>query len=116
MIVLVLIGALVVVEVRTHFIEKWISDVLYDNKAPYLTCEEMPLLDDIEKTMAAHQDVLKQIEDIHPGIIRVYISDSDSCPGKGILVIEYASHNDRLQIEALIGETFFGIPWKGINN
>ncbi len=114
-IVLVLVGVLICAEMGTHFIQKWISNVLYDNRVPYLSCEEMPELADIEQTVAAHQDVIEQIEGIDPGFIRVYISDSEACPEKGILVIEYASHANREQIEALIGDTFFGIPWKGLN-
>lgn len=113
--ILILLGILIVAEVRTHFIKKWISDVVYDNRVPYLRCEELPSLADAEQTVAAHQDVIEQIEAIHPGHIRVYVSSDSSCPEKGMLVIEYASHDDREQIEALIGETFFGIPWKGLN-
>lgn len=113
--ILILLGILIVAEVRTHFIKKWISDVVYDNRVPYLRCEELPSLTDAEQTVAAHQDVIEQIEAIHPGHIRVYVSSDSSCPEKGMLVIEYASHDDREQIEALIGETFFGIPWKGLN-
>ena len=64
--------------------------------------------------MEEHKEVIQQIETIDPGFIMVYIDSS--CPGKGSLVIEYPSHADRLQIEELIGDTFFGIPWKGINN
>ena len=109
-VVFILLAVLFLAEMKTHFIQKWIA-----NQVPYLSCDEMPELVDIEQTVEAHQDVVEQIENIDPGFIRVYVSSSSSCPGKGILVIEYASHDDRMQIEALIGETFFGIPWKGLN-
>ena len=112
--ILILLGVLFVAEARTHFIAKWVSDVVYDNRAPHWRCEDLPSLADVEKTVAAHQDVIEQIEAIDPDYIDIEI-DSSSCPGKGSLTIEYPSHADRTQIEALIGETFFGIPWKGIN-
>ena len=38
-----------------------------------------------------------------------------TCPEKYFLVIEYPSHANREQIEALIGDTFFGVPWEGRN-
>jgi hypothetical protein len=113
--VLIVLGVLIVAEARTQFIKRWINDVVYDNRVPSLRCGELPPLAEVEQTAAAHQDVIEQIEAIQPGHIRVYVSGVSSCPEKGILVIEYASHANREQIEALIGETFFGVPWKGLN-
>ena len=81
----------------------------------YVKCEEIPDLTDIEKIVEEHQDIIQQIEAINPGNISVFIDSSDACPGKYILIIEYPSHANRTQIEALIGETLFGIPWQGIN-
>lgn len=109
----IVIVALVIVELTTHVIGKWVNSTVYDNRVHYVSCEKLPALSEVENLMAEHQDVIRQIEDIHPGVIRVYVSTP--CPGKGSLVIEYASHEDRMQIEALIGDTFFGVPWKGIN-
>lgn len=113
LVILIIIGVLILVELNTHFIKRFISDVVYDNRIQDLSCEELPTLADVEQVMEEHQDVIQQIENINPGFIRVYIDTS--CPGKGSLIIEYPSHSDRLRIEALIGDTFFGIPWKGIN-
>lgn len=109
----IVIVALAIVESTTHMIGKWVNSTVYDNRVHYVSCEKLPALSEVESLMAVHQDVIRQIEDIHPGVIRVYVSTL--CPGKGSLVIEYASHEDRIQIEALIGDTFFGVPWKGIN-
>lgn len=115
---IILILSLVVIETQTHFIRRWISDVVYDNRVPYLRCEDLPEIAEVEQTIEVHQDVIKEIEAVHPGFIRVTIGSTvnhKDCPGRGYLVIEYASHADRMQIEALIGETFFGIPWMGLN-
>jgi len=113
--ILILLAILIVAEARTRFIHRWINDVVYDNRVPILRCEELPTLVQVEQTLASHQDVVAQIEALHPGHIRVYTNSVSSCPEKGLLVIEYASHADREQIEAFIGETFFGIPWEGLN-
>jgi len=118
LVLILIVISLIIAETQTRFIRRWISDVIYDNRVPYLHCENLLNLAEVEQTVAAHQDLIEQIEAVHPGFIRVTISSSvnrSDCPGKGYLVIEYASHADRLQIEAIIGETFFGIPWMGLN-
>lgn len=111
--VMILIAVLVWVESATHPIGKWINSTVYDNRVLYTSCEKLPALSKVEQTIEEHKDLIQQIEAIHPGFIRIYIDSS--CPGKGSLVIEYATHDDRLRIEELIGDTFWGIPWKGIN-
>ncbi len=118
MVFILLILSLVIIETQTHFIRRWISDVVYDNRVPYLRCEDLPEIAKAEQTIATHQDVIEEIEAVHPEFIRAYISSTvnhTDCPGKGYLVIEYASHADDIQIEEIIGETFFGIPWMGLN-
>ncbi len=110
---MIILAALVWVESTNHLIGRWVASTLYDNHPSFLSCAELPPLSSVEKVMSEHQDVIQQIVDIRPDFINVSIDPS--CPGKGILVIVYASHADRIQIEELIGDTFFGIPWKGIN-
>jgi hypothetical protein len=111
---IIIFAALVWIESNTHLLHNWIASVLYDNHVNNLSCQKSPNLSEAEQILEEHQEVIQQIENIHPGFIWVYI-DSSSCSGKGILVIEYASHEDRLLIEEIVGETFFGVPWKGIN-
>ncbi len=110
---MIILAALVWVESNNHLIGRWVASTLYDNHPNFLSCAELPSLSSVEQVMAEHQDVIQQIVNIRPDFIIARIDPS--CPGKGILVIEYASHADRIQIEELIGDTFFGIPWKGIN-
>ena len=109
----VILAALLWTESTNHIIGKWFTSTIYDNHPNFLSCAELPSLSSVEQVMAEHQDVIQQIVNIRPDFIIARIDPS--CPGKGILVIEYASHADRIQIEELIGDTFFGIPWKGIN-
>lgn len=107
------LAALLWVESTNHIVGRWVASTIYDNHPNFLSCAELPSLSSVEQVMAQHQDVIQQIVDIRPDFIIARIDPS--CPGKGILVIEYASHADRIQIEELIGDTFFGIPWKGMN-
>jgi len=112
-VILIILVAVVWIEAETHFLQNYISSAVYDNKIIYL-CEELPPLSEVERIVEENKEVIRQVESIDPGFISVYIDSS--CPGKGSLVIEYPSHADRLRIEELIGDTFFGVPWKGINN
>ncbi|MDN5366524.1 MAG: hypothetical protein HPY90_14175 [Syntrophothermus sp.] len=110
MIIVIIVG--IGVEYKTHLFKMIISGV-YDNRLHGVSCEKLPTLSEVEQIVKEHQDLIREIENVNPGFIRVYIDSP--CPGKGEIVIEYASHQDRLRIEELIGETFFGVPWKGIN-
>lgn len=101
-------------EYQTKSIRKTIADVIYDNREHYLSCEELPALSEVEQVVEEHQNLIQEIEQVNPGFI--FVSIISLCPGKGEIFIEYPSHQNRLQIEELIGdETFFGVPYRGIN-
>ena len=101
-------------EYKTHFIKETVTDFIYDNREHYLSCDELPTLPEVEQVIEERQSLIREIEKVNPGLILVSINSP--CPGKGEIVIEYPSHQDRLRIEELIGEeTFFGIPYRGIN-
>lgn len=105
---------LVILAVQSHTLRRWLDNVLYDNQGHYLTCEQLPELAEVEAVLAEHQDLIRAIEAVHPGHIGVDLDTS--CPGKGSLIIWYASHADREQIEAILDSgTFFGIPYS-LNN
>lgn len=62
--------------------------------------------------LQGHQDTVAAIEKIHPGQTGVEL-DTTTCVGKADLVIWYASHDDRVRIEKLLGsDLFFGVPYK----
>ena len=65
--------------------------------------------------MEAHQDVIVMIEQIRPGFVGVEI-DTSICPGKADILFWYATHQDRLLIESMIADnTFYGIPYRLVN-
>ncbi len=113
LVAMMIITSVIRVEAETHIFKKWISSVVYDNRVYYLRCEELPRVSEVEQIVEEQQEVIQEIENINPGFINVYIDFS--CPGRGSLVIEYPSHEDRLRIEEILGDTFFGVPYKGIN-
>jgi hypothetical protein len=111
--VIIIIGG-ITIERKTHFFQKTISDLIYDNRGHYLSCEKLPALSEVEQIVEEHQSLIQEIEQVNPGFI--FVSIGSPCPGKGEIIIEYPSRQDRLRIEELIGDdTFFGIPYRGIN-
>ena len=108
-----ILAALILAETTKHFLGRWIASTIYDNRAIFLSCDELPDLSDVKSVMEQHNQVIEEIKNIDPENIEITIDNS--CPGKGSLIIYYPSHNDRTQIEELLGDSFFGIPWKGIN-
>lgn len=103
------------VECTTHLFTNALSSIVYDNRKHGVGCEGLPSLSEVERIVQEHQEVIEEIRNINPGFIRVEIASPARCPEKGEIYIEYASHKDRVRIEELIGETFFGVPWRGVN-
>lgn len=113
LIILGILGA-IILESQTHILQKTIVDRIYDNRGHYLSCEELPALADVERIVAEKHSLIQAIEQVNPGFI--FVTINSPCPRKGELIFEYPSHQNRLQIEELIGgETFFGIPYRMIN-
>jgi hypothetical protein len=113
-IVVVACLCLVVVEAQTKVLRHTIDNFFYDNKNHYLPCEKLPTEAEVRKIAQEHQDVIQAIEKVNPGLVGVEIDTS--CAGKADLFIWYASHDNRLEIEKIIGgDTFFGVPYR-LNN
>ncbi|OIN92459.1 MAG: hypothetical protein AUJ21_06660 [Anaerolineae bacterium CG1_02_58_13] len=113
-VVLILIG-LLLVESQTKFMSRLYDDIVMDSKVIYLSCSELPSVDEVTSVVEQHKDIIAQIERVDPGHVGVYVN-SFSCPETAYIVIDYASHADRLKIEQIINsETFFGIPYELLN-
>ena len=105
---------LVVVEAQTKVLRHTIDNFVYDNKNHYLPCEKLPTEAEVREIVQEHHDVIQAIEQVNPGFVGIDIDTS--CAGKADLLIWYASHASRLEIEKIIGgDTFFGIPFR-LNN
>lgn len=113
-IVTLCLGALFV-EAQTKIVRRAFDDLIYDNKNHYLPCEKLPAESEVSRIVQEHQDVIQLIEQVNPGLVGVEI-DSSICPGRADLLIWYASRENRLEIEKIIGDdTFFGVPYR-LNN
>ncbi len=104
--------AAIAIESQTQAIRRLYDNFILDNENHYLTCEELPPEAEVRAVLERHQDVVQTIEGVNPGNVGVDI-DSLSCPDKADLVIWYATHQNRLAIERIIGSgTFFGVPFR----
>lgn len=111
-ILITLCVVVILIETQTHTIRRIFDDFIYDNKNHYLPCKKLPTQDEVEKIIAEHQNVIEEIEAVNPGLVGVEI-DTATCQGKADIIFWYASHENRLEIEDIIGdETFFGIPYR----
>ena len=114
-VVLVACVGMLLIESQTKVIKRWIDDVIYDNRHHYLPCDQLPPISEVEGTIREHQDVIRQIEAVHPGNAGVEIHPCGAGQNAD-LTFWYASHSDRIAIEQIIGaDTFFGVPYN-LNN
>ena len=109
---LILCVGICILESQTNFIRKTYDQIVLDDRNHYLSCDQLPTAAAVKHVMEAHQDVIKKIEQVHPGSVGVEM-DTSICPGKADILFWYGTHQDRLLIEELIaGETFYGIPYR----
>ena len=95
---------------RGNLLGRLYNDIVLDNYDHFLPCEKLPTSAEVNRIAEGHEDVLKSIKEVHPGHIFVEIDDH-MCPGRADIIISYATHQDRLAIEEIIGgHTFFGVP------
>ncbi|MGB9301452.1 MAG: hypothetical protein WCD51_12790 [Anaerolineae bacterium] len=96
--------------VKGHVLGTLYNDLVLDNRDHYLPCDRLPTSAEVHRILGEHQDTVQAIKEVHPGFVFVEVDDS-TCAGRADIVISYASHQDRLAIEEIIGgETFFGVP------
>jgi len=98
--------------VRGHVLGRLYNDIVLDNYDHFLPCERLPSSAEVNRILEEHQDTVEAIKEVNPGFVFVEIDDW-SCSGRADIVISYASHQDRLAIEKIIGgDTFFGVPYR----
>lgn len=113
---LVCIGALLV-ETQTKVLRHLFDDVVLDSRNHYLPCRQLPTYSEVQRVVEAHQEVIDRIEKAGGGV-RI---EGHTCPGetevRADILIWYPAHKNRVAIEGIInGETFFGIPYRLLNN
>ncbi len=103
-------GALIIVFLFFAFIVSGFLVIIEDN---YETpCDELPTTHESQQILSAHTQEQNQVNAISFGMS----IDTSRCPGKAEIVINYQTLSDRQKIKDLIGNTFFGIPYRMSNN
>jgi hypothetical protein len=104
--------SMIVIEWQAKIIRRTFDTLLWDNCNHYLPCNKLPSEEEVRAIVRAHEDIIQAIEAVNPGNAGVEI-DAWTCPGRADLVIWYASRQNRLEIETILGqETFFGVPYR----
>lgn len=76
----------------------------------YLSCDELPTIEEARSTLLKYQHLKDQIEKASTGNVVIQIDDT-KCFGKADILIHYGSIKQRDEIERLMGgKTFKGIP------
>jgi hypothetical protein len=97
--------------VKRHVLGRLYNDLVLGNRDHFLPCDRLPASAEVSRILEEHQDTVEAIKEVHPGF--VFVEIDESCSGRADIVISYASHQDRLAIDKIIGgETFFGVPYR----
>lgn len=95
---------------RGHALARLYNDMVLDNYDHFLPCEKLPNSAEVHRIVEENQDTVEAVEGVNPGFVWLEIDDS-ICPGRADIVIYYASHQNRLSIDRILGgKTFFGVP------
>lgn len=78
-------------------------------------CSQMPTIAEAKKILNQHESIVNQIKKVNPGFIDVRVQASD-CVGKGIILISHPSEKDCNSLKQVLGNTFYGVPYKLIND
>ncbi len=62
LLVLIAVGVIaIIVERKAHPLSKLVENVIYDNKNHYLTCDQLPNLEEVGRVVREHKDVVERI-------------------------------------------------------
>ena len=94
------------------------ASLFKNNREIFMDCQDLPFFQQVQKEMGLHSDVVEKIKNagaskVEAIKINCLSSDKKYSFIKGNLLIVYHSRCQRSSIEKLIGDNFFGIPWRG---
>jgi hypothetical protein len=90
-------------------------DVLMGNKTHTLDCNALPTVAHVQEILAAHKDMVDRLLQINPGQVLVD-ADNSQCSTKADVLITVGTSQDAKAVEALIhADTFFGVPYRILN-
>src|SRR3989304_1151934 len=93
------VAILLFLEFQAKAIRQTLDDVLYDNRFHYISCEKLPSIAEVEKVVAEHQDVIRQIKAVNPGFVDIEVNTCGT--GNADITFWYGSHKERMVIEKI---------------
>ncbi len=92
--------------------------VVKDDREHFLPCEQLPFYPQVTRALARHQDMVAKLK--NAGALEVLGQETNCASSaggmyfiKGDILIQYHSRAQRSAIQKLLGDTFFGIPYRG---
>ncbi len=73
-----------------------------------LPCEQLPTAERVGQVLSEHADVWSRVEEMSEAVS----VDWDRCPDRADLQIYCATAEDCAHIKQLIGDTFYGVPYR----
>ena len=81
-----------------------------------LSCDKLSAKEEVQKVLNENTDTIKKLEELSPDTKSIMVViDSERCQGKADIIIYYGSFQQRKEIKKIIGDTFFGVPYRMIN-
>ena len=95
----------------------WAS-IIYNRREHYWSCEELPFYPQVQKALIVHADVVEKLKAAGASGVEAEKKECTNFEGgivfiKGDIGISYGSRGARSAIEKIIGDNFFGIPYRG---
>ncbi|MEM8536140.1 MAG: hypothetical protein AAGF95_35270 [Chloroflexota bacterium] len=88
---------------------------MLDNKNYGMSCDQFPSVVEVEQIMMEQKETIDAIKRVSPDFVAVH-ADEQTCPGRAGIAITHGSHQQRTEIQEIIGgNTIAGIPYK-MNN
>ncbi len=94
------------------------AGIVYDRREHYLSCTDLPFYPEVKKSMQQHQDMVNKVKSLGALSLSPVEINCPSSVGtfiflKGDILITYKNRSQRKAIESTVGNTFFGIPYRG---
>ena len=101
-----------VVEVNTAYFRDLASVSIYGAKPHRVPCSEWPTANEVEQLVVRKDQVVREIESVKPGGIKVVVN-SRRCSGKAEILIYFEARHHIAEIKRIIGDEkyFFGVPY-----
>ena len=101
------------------------ANIVLGNREHGVDYMELPTEEIVAEVLIQHQETVRQLESISPNAVFVGVGESNtqiafpitslSCERHADVLINVDSYWERREVETILGDTFFGIPYRVYN-